>query len=298
MDGTTLLQYGQEGLGGIAAADQKFFYDCMDNAAVDFVRQTYCLKDEVVITTVEDGQNYDLPRNFITLYLKNQNRRLVGKYSDGTTTRFPVCTSYEKIFCGDETDSKDWPDRFGIIDKKDKSDPVEGTADAAGAASGGECVLQDDSATFTNTVSVRDIVHNKTDGSSGVVLAVTDDTHLKIALFGGTDNDISESDAYLIIPKINYQVVLEAPAETAGYTLVLPYICMPDPVYSDYGFWRIPSRSCRAICFEAAFLYKVDYDFDAKRDAHLRALFMEEIKQLKIEKARHVLQGGRYLFRG
>jgi hypothetical protein len=294
MDGKTLLKYGEEGLGGIDIDDKKFFFDCLDAAVTDFVRRTRTVTSSKVITTIEDQQAYNLPPNFIELYAKGYRRRLLGKYSDGTNTYWPVLTSYEKIFRADLTDSKDYPGRFAIIDKQEKDDIVEGTATADGNPSAGEIILEDSAASFESTVNARDIIHNTPDGSDGIVLSVTDDTHLKCALFNGADNEFVSGNAYVSIPACNNQVYLDAPSKTAGHTLTLPYVCMPSPIYSDYGFWRFPAMSCRAICYEAAYLYKVDYDFDGKRDKHLHDLFEDEIKNTNIETARRRLQGGRY----
>ena len=298
MDGKTLLKYGEEALGGIDDADKKFFFDCLDAAVTEFVRQTRQLTASIAITTVEDTQLYNLPPDFIEPFAKGQKRRFYGKYSDGTNTFWPVLTSYEKIYRSNLTDSKEYPSRFAVIDKQTQDDPITGTATATHAASAGECVLEDSAASFESTVSVRDIMHNTTDDSTGIVLKVTDDNNITCALFSGTNNAFTESDAYVIISAGNYQVYLDAPSKTADHTLTLPYICMPKPVYSDYGFWRFPPMSCRNICYEAAYLFKADYDFDPKRDKHLHDQFVNEIRNTNIETARRRLQGGRYPDRG
>ena len=38
--------------------------------------------------------------------------------------------------------------------------------------------------------------------------------------------------------------------------MYVPYVCMPSPVFSDYGFWRIDPEDCRAIAEGAAGLFK------------------------------------------
>lgn len=298
MDGKTLYNYGVKAMGGIADEDKKFFYDCLDAAALDFVRQTRILTAIATITTVEDQQRYDLPANFIEPYLKDRSRRFVAKYNDGTYDYWPRLTSFEKIYRANYSDSKDVPGRFAIRDKPAGETEVTGTATSAGAASAGRCILTDSAALFESTVEVRDLIHNTTDGSSGVVLSVTDDTHLVCALFDGTDDDWTSSDAYVITPAANYETYLDAPSGTAGHTLYVPYLCMPSPVYSDYDTWRFPPMSCRAICYEAAWLFNADYEDGLARFEKLHDLYLEEILRVNRETALKRLQGGRYPSRG
>jgi hypothetical protein len=143
-------------------------------------------------------------------------------------------------------------------------------------------------------VEPRDLVHNVNDGSDGVVLSVTDDAHVVCALFDGERNAWAENDSYVITPAANYQVYLDAPSDTSGHTLYMPYLCMPSPVYSDYNTWRFSPMSCRAICYEAAFLFNVDYETDLKNFERLHDLFSGEIIRTNRETALKRLQGGRY----
>jgi len=294
MDGRTIYQYGTKALGGIAAADKRFFWDCLDKAAIDFVRKTRCRTGGVDITTVADQQAYDLPADFIAPLLKNRNERYFAKVYDGSNYYWPVLTSFEKIFRENLTTSKDTPSRWALRDKPAVASLVTGTATGAGAASGGRCTLTNTGATFLTTVEARDIIHNTEDGSSGVVLSVTDDTHLVCALFDGTDNDVTDGDAYIITPAPGFQIYLDAPSKTAGHTFTLPYVCMPTPVYSDYDVWGIPPQHVRAICYEGAFLFVVDYDEDIGRFEDLHKLYLEELRDTNRERAQRRLQGGRY----
>ena len=298
MDGKTLYNYGVKALGGIADTDKKFFYDCLDAAALDFVRQTRILTAIATLTTVEDQQAYNLPADFIEPYLKDRSQRFVAKYNDGSYDYWPYLTSFEKIYRANYTDSKDVPGRFAIRDKPTAETTVTGTATSVGAASAGSCILTATGGTFTTTVEARDIIHNTTDGSDGIVLSVTDDTHLVCALFDGTADDWSVSDAYVITPAANYQVYLDAPSATAGQSLYVPYLCMPSPVYSDYTTWRFPPMSCRAICYEAAWLFNADYEDGLARFENLHKKYLEEIQRVNRETALKRLQGGRYTSRG
>jgi hypothetical protein len=298
MDGKTLYNYGVKAMGGIADEDRKFFYDCLDAASLDFVRQTRILTAMAAITTVEGRQSYNLPAGFIEPYLKDRSGRFVAKYNDGTYDHWPRITSFEKIYRANYTDSKDVPGRFVVRDKPTGENPVTGMVTAAGTALAGRCTLEDDTAHLSSTVEARDTIHNINDGSDGVVLSVTDDTRLICALFDGTDNDWSESDSYVITPGANYEVYLDAPSGIAGHTLHVPYLCMPSPVYSDYDTWRFSPMSCRAICYEAAWLFNADYEDGLARFENLHNLYLEEIMRVNRETALKRLQGGRYSTRG
>lgn len=300
MDGATLLRYGEEALGGIHNSDLLRFYDCLDRAAAEFCRQTGYLHGSVDLTTVEAQQAYELPADFIRLYMKSTSkRRLIVKYYDASNDEytFPVASSYEKIFEDNDTDEKDVPDCFCIKDIETKPSVLSGAVTSSGVASLGESVLTDSGASFQSTAEARDSVHNITDGSIGRVLGVTDDNNLRTALFNGTNNEWTSGDTYKIVPGKRYELLLDAPSDVDGDTITVPYVTMPDPVFSDLGFWRFPPRACIGIAFEAAFLFKADYDFDMKRDGHLRELFNEEVQYAKNEIAQAILQGGQYPYR-
>jgi hypothetical protein len=298
VDGKTLYRYGEQAIGGLAARDKWFFYTCLNEAAEEFVRETKALTKDLVLTTEEDRQEYALPPDFIGPAIRSMRRRFIGKYRAGDETFYPFLTSYEKIFWADETESKSPPERFAIRDQQAPESILGGSVESDGAAVGGSCVLHDLEADFTDSVYPRDVVHNVTDGSHGVVLEVVDGTHLATALFEGTDDCWSIGDEYRIIPGSNKTLVFDAPCDTAGHTLTLPYYCMPDPIYSDYGHWRFSPRSCRAICYRAAYLYALDLDFDVKKHQWLNAEFEQEVSRIKRERGLMSLQGGMYTRRG
>ena len=270
-------------------------YEFLDQAAGNFCRETGALHSEVEITTVADQQAYDLPPDFIRPYMKDRAGRFYAKYYDGDTYSWPVLTEHEKIYRANLTDARSAPSRFAITDNPDKEALIEGTADAAGARSNGLCTLRDDSMAFTSTNRVwpRDVIHNTTDESDGYVVSVTDATHLSCALFGDKNCDWSQNDAYVIQPASEKRIVLDAPSESDGHTLTLPYVCMPSPVFSPFGFWRLPERVCRALVFSAAAMYEAD----AKRTrnvARLLGLYNEEMKLFHREQAAQALQAGYY----
>lgn len=299
MDGKSLkravLDFLDEEVASSVFAKPRVIYEYLDAAAVEFARDTQSLTAEVGITTVAAQQEYDLPPDFICLYMKNAVGRFFGRYYDGSSHSWPVKTSYEKIFKSNLTDGKETPGRFAIRDKDTQDDLIQGTADAAGAATGGACILQDDSMLFTtaNRVYARDRIHNVTDGSDGVVLAVTDATHLSCALFDGASNEWAIDDAYVIQPAAQKELILDAPSETSGHVLTVAYVCRPTPVYSDHGFWRIDPMSCRAIAAEAAFLY-LQQKGDFVAALQLRRIYEEDLIRTRREKAMMRLQDGRY----
>lgn len=300
MDGSKLSRLFLDAVGEEAAldqyADQRRIYEYLDWSAAIFVRETGILHTTVTITTVADQQDYDVPPDFIRPYMKNRSGRYFGKYYDGSNYFWPVQTTHEKIYKANYTDSRTTPNRFAIADKAEKEDLIESTVTADGAASGGECTLTDTTKLFTTTnlVYPRDIVHNVTDGSDGYVLEVTSATQLKVALFDGTDNDWTSGDTYKIQPASEYRLILDAPSQSAGHTLELPYVCMPSPVYSQYSWWRINPRSCRAIAWGAAAMFKQpEREFqDAQQ---LGGTFASEVSRIKHEVAKQrLLEGSRY----
>lgn len=299
MDGRTMIELFADALDEADSAElflrKKLAYEFLDQAAGNFCRDKEPLHKTVEITTVEDQQAYDLPPDFIRPYLKDRRGRLLARYYDGTNYFWPVLTEFEKIYRQNLTESRSEPGKFAIIDKEDKEDLITGTADAAGARANGLCTLQDDSMLFTTTNKVypRDVIHNTTDGSDGYVITVTDATHLSCALFGENNADWSNSDAYVIQPAAEKQVYLDAPSESAGHTLALRYVCMPSPVYSPYGFWRLPAHVCRAIVFRAAAIYDGN-EKHSKNVDRLNRLYTEELQLFHRDQCQQALQSGRY----
>lgn len=300
MDGRTLIDTVIDALDKPVAdelfdTDHRVLYGYLDAAAAEFVRATRCLTGSATITTVASQQAYDLPPDFINLYMRNAADRHFVRYYDGTGYHFPVLTTYEALFRANETAERACPARFCITDRTTPPAIISSTTTAAGAQSAGQCTLTDSTKLFTTTnlVYPRDIVHNATDASDGVVLTVTDATRLVTALFSGKKNAWGNGDAYVIQRASGKQILLDAPSESSGHTITVPYVCMPSPVFSDYGFWRFPPMSCRAIAFEAAFLYQNRKGNYPGADRH-HVLFLNEVNRIRTETARAALRGGRY----
>jgi len=244
-----------------AIIDARTTYDFLNDAARDWVLQTECLTDEDTLTTVASQTEYVLSANYLGLYLKHDGKFFV-KYYDGTNYSFIDYKTYAEIYWENDTTDVEIPGYFTIRDYGSLYAQVTGAASADGAASGGRCLLTTAAATFTN-VSPGDQIHNTTDGSSGVVLSVTDTKNIYVALFGGTNNDISSADAFVIQPRARLMLVLDPPPEDAGDYVYVPYLQSPDPVYHDYGVFRINFDYTEALAQYAAWKYKYkDKDAD------------------------------------
>jgi len=229
-------------------------YDYLYEAAKSTVDRIGCLKSSQDITTVAEDNEYNLNPDFMRLYAQNKSGNYYVRLYDGSNYNFLTWKDYEDIVYENNTDSVAIPSRFSIIDTS-KGTQLTGTATSDGDASAGECTLTDTAADFS-TAEAGAIVHNTTDGSDGVVLSKTSTTALVVALFGGTGNDWDSSDAYVIQPQSRYQIFLDPPPSTAGYTLYVPYIQQPAPVYSDYGIYRFSDQYKEALIKYAFWLYK------------------------------------------
>lgn len=230
--------------------DTRTTFDFLYEAAEEFVNKTHCLKGSQTITTVADQTDYNLNVDFLKLFLKDTSGNYRIKYGDNS---FIVWKEENDIIYGNRTTSVSLPDAF-TISNADLPSSVTGTATSIGAATGGLSVLTDTAADFTN-VEAGDSINNTTDGSSGVVLSKTSTTVLETALFGGTADDWSSSDAYTIQPQGRYKLVLDPPPSSAE-TITVNYIKRPTPVYSDYQAYSFIDKHATALIKYAFMLYK------------------------------------------
>ena len=270
-------------------------YRLLDEAAKYFLQITGALQAEVTITTVEDQQAYDLPVDFVRLKMRCPSGCHVIKYYDADADNylFPRSETYENVYLDNQTVSAETPVSFAVREKQSTEDVLTGNVTSAGAAANGQCTLTDSGKLFTTTnlVYARDSVENVTDGSLGLVLSVTDATSLLTALFGGTDNDWTNSDAYRIYRQNRKQIYLDAPSKTAGDTITVPYIQMVDPVYSERGFWRFSEDVCWGICNRAAASFKASKG-DFQEAAVLDAVFSAHaVGRQKVEDFRRGASG-------
>lgn len=284
MDGQTLLYHLRHLLeedSNSGFLDAFSSYEFLNEAADDFVSRTKCLKSTQSITTVASTGTYDLNKDFMGLYVRNQQKKHVIQYNDGSTNHFVTWQPYEEFVMADHgTNTQAVPGRFTILDKTSLESQVSGTTTAAGAATGGKSTLTDTSADFAD-VEAGDSVHNTTDTSDGIVVSKTSSTVLKTALFNGTNDDWSSGDAYVIQPQGRMQILFGAAPSTASHTVTVYYVQRPAPVYTSYDVFRFASQYSNALVKYAAWLYKyrddepnfgdkwyVFYDRAVKRNNH------------------------------
>ena len=231
-------------------------YDYIYEAAKEYGRRTKALTASATITTVATQANYDLPADFLCLYITNTMNEYFLKMTVSSTSDYSLTfIPYERVVMNNASDSVAYPSNFSIIDKQTPETNLTGTTTSAGAVSNGLCTLTNSAAPFA-LVEAGDKVYNTTDGSSGIVSSKTSSSALATALFGGTASDWTSGDAYIIIKQNKKQLVIDSPPLTSGYTITVPYIQRPIPVYSPYQSYRFDSGAEMALVYYAAWMYK------------------------------------------
>ena len=259
MDGRTLsreLRLLLSEPSGSTYLDDKSSYDQLFKAASEFVARTRVNTSSQVITTVATQAAYTLNADFLDVWTTDDQNRKFIKYYDGSFTSFLYDRDYAAVLLANSSSSVPVPSQYSISDGP-VLDLVSGTASIAGLSVNGEATLTDTSSPtqFAN-VSVGDTVHNTVTGASGYVLYKTSNTVLVTALFDGTNDDWAMTDSYIIAPQGRYQIVLDPPPSTAGHTVTIQYVQRPAPVYSPYGFYRLPVDCKQALICYAAWVYK------------------------------------------
>jgi hypothetical protein len=247
-------------------------YQYLNQAAREFASRTECCRAEATLTTVASQAAYNLPADFLQLWMLDSKGKPFVKFYDGTTYSWCYWKDYQDIYLANNTTAVARPSTFTVTDNSTLPTQDSGTATSSGAASGGQCTLTDTAATFqTSLISAGDIVHNTTDGSKGYVLSVTSETACVTALFDGSGNDWTSSDAYVIQPQARLKLILDPPPSTAAYSVIVPYVQRPAPVYSNYGRWRIPDAACIHVIQYAAWMMKYKDREPQFGDAFLRS---------------------------
>jgi len=261
MDGKWMLQRLRNLLSESDSSDfmvDRISYDYLYDAACELVNRTKSLRKEQTITTVADQASYDLSSDFMQLYLKDRDNRLYVKVNDGSDDFLVYEKDYGLLYYDSalENESVEIPYNFAIVAKQTGEGQITGAATSNGTSSGNGSTLTDSGGGFSPEVAPGDMVHNTTDGSNGVVLSVTSDTAIVTALFGGTNNDWTSGDSYVINPQGKKQIVFYPPFSEDSYTITVPYLQYPAPVYTDYGKYNFDSRYSNALIMYAAWLYK------------------------------------------
>jgi|2_EtaG_2_1085320.scaffolds.fasta_scaffold00367_15 hypothetical protein len=233
-------------------------FDLLNDGAAKLNRKLRHITADQSITTVADQSDYTLDAEFITLYREETLGKYLTKYSDGTTMYNLTEIDDDVRFRNQSNEtvtSQSIPSGFSVMFDQTEDSQVTGTATSTVAKVAGKTTLNDTAADFSD-VSPGDTIHNTSDGSLGVVLSKTSSTVLVTALFGGTANDWTSTDAYVIQPQARYKIVLNPPPSTTGHTITVPYIKRPKPVYSDYDMFMFPNHFKNALLFYAAGFYK------------------------------------------
>ncbi len=224
--------------------------------------------DSSTFTTYTSGGtsyplSYTLNHDFMGLYqLEYDTGKPYLIFNNGTSPSIALQQDYDELLQDELIIVQDDPLHFAITPAPSPI-VVTSTATSAGAQTGGESTLTDTAGAFlTTNVAVKpgDEVLNKTRGWQGFVLAVTDASNLKTSVFDSSQPISSyaswiSGDAYMIMPRRRYQLVLDAPLSTAGWSISLPYLQQPVPVYSDYGFYSLPMSGDEAAINYAAWMY-------------------------------------------
>lgn len=259
MDGKTLLRDLRQFLQEASTSsflDDKTSYDYLYKAAIEFVTRTRINTGTATITTVAGQAKYDLPADFLQMYLTDDKNRLFVKYNDGVSDTFINWRDFDPVVLANQTTSVPIPNTFSIVDSNDAS-RLSGTATATGTltAPDTETILTDSTATFTD-VWPGDIVHNTTDSSSGYVTVKGSGTSVSVVLFDGTTNKFTSADKYIITPQGRFAVVLDPAPQTSGQTVTVYYLKRPAPVYSPFRAYSFPVDYKHALILYAAWMYK------------------------------------------
>lgn len=231
-------------------------YDYLYEAAKEYARRTKALTTSVTLTTVASQAAYDLPPDFLCLYIQNTLNEYIINLDNGvSSSNWITMCPYERIIMNNNQSTVPIPSSFSIRDKQTLAANITGTATSAGTSTNGLCTLTDTAAKFANVIA-GDRVYNTTDGSDGYVSSKTSSSAIVTALFNGTNNDWTSSDAYVIIAQPIKQIVLDPAPSTAGYTITVDYIQKPAPVYSAYESYRFDSNAEMALVYYACWLYK------------------------------------------
>jgi hypothetical protein len=279
------------------AVDLFSIYSRLDEAAQIWVRETKSIRSTATITTVANQQAYDLPADFLGLYVRQQcahqsNPRYVIRHdsADGNSTVYPVLTAYETIWRLNVSDPQTSPRAFAIVDKATSGATISGFTSAAGAVLNGKAQLIDAAAEFSGFVTARDTVLNLSRESSGLIVRYVDGQTLNCALFPEGINSWASGDSYIIQPQARKQIHLDAPSAEDGGVISVPYIASPPPVYTELDAWRLDFVACRAIAYEAAFLHQMSARPGRANQGH-HTIFMDALKAERYKLARRRIEG-------
>lgn len=258
MNGSTLSRKVQELLNETSTGSfmsSHTTYDYIYDAVKDFNFRTHYQVATQTIPIVAGTTSYNLNTDFSGMALMDRDNREYIKWTYGGNDTFIFNEVYANVIINNVSGSASIPSSWSVVTvDQDSVSNITGTATSAGATTNGECTLTDTAANFT-LASVGDNVFNTTDGSSGVIIEIVSGTQVKTALFDGTANDWTGSDAYVIVPQSRYKIVF-SPEPSATATATIVYVKRPAPVYAPYRSYKLPPDAELAIVKFAAFMYK------------------------------------------
>lgn len=232
-------------------------YDFLYEAAKKWTIISKCLRKEQTITTVAETQSYSLDGDFLGHYIRDDDNDFLIKYTVGSVDYFLDFEPYRELIENNDTDSTLIPSYWAITHDATLDTLITGVTNAAGAATGGKSTCAAATALFTNSTP-GDVIHNITDGSHGVIISVAADfKSVTTALFGGTANDWTSSDAIISQPRGRLALVLDPPPSTASHTITVYALQKPAPVYSSYDVYPFSYEYAEALSKYAAWLYKM-----------------------------------------
>lgn len=270
---------------GVSAFVDKYTsYEYLWDGATKFGERTNFLKaQQVITTTIGTGatQAYNINADFLKLYLMdNTNNFILGYTPAGASIQFVQWRQYDDIiYRGQSTVSNPVPSWWTVLALPTELSPINSTVTSTGALTKGTSQLTDSTASFLTSVAVGDRIHDYTDGSDGVILSITDNTHLTAALFNGTNNFFTNGDSYSVQTQGIVQLIVNPACSVAGDAITLYYIQRPAPVFSDLGVYNFPAQHINAIISYATWRYKYR-DREPVFADHLYQVFEAEIKRI------------------
>jgi hypothetical protein len=227
-----------------------------DVAACEFAKLTLLLRREETITSIDGTRDYNCPPDFIKVVRKAVDGRTdVIRYTQAGLTQGELIYrgAYNDAFTNDTAQEEGIPSSFDIIEAPLAPAEITGVATAAGNVAGGEAVLTAAASLFTTTglTYARNRIRNTTTGKSnrGVVLAVTDATHLRTVMFkDGATQSWGNGDTFAIQSSSKFKLRFPYALSTSGDAILLDYTCFPPPVYSPTGMWGFPDPSHIMAC--------------------------------------------------
>jgi len=229
-------------------------YDYLYAAINDFNFRTHYSTGTQTISIIPGTASYNLNPDYVAPHLTDDYNRPFFKWTYNGSDSFVYPMDYDTQILSDSTATSPVASNYSTVDASPLSN-LSGSATIAGFTVNGESTLTDTTLSQFSTVAVGDYIHDTTDGSDGVIMAVLSSTQIATALFGGVANQWNSGDNYIIIPQQRYNIIFY-PMPSASATATIYYVKAPAPVYSPYRVYNLPFQYDDPIVEFAAFKYK------------------------------------------